>query len=215
MATNGESTGITVTGRGEEAIVPDIGFIALGVQSTAATVAAARESAANAATAVLGAIKSLGIESRDLQTSGLSIQANHDYSKESQPITGYTVGNSVLATVRNLAAVSEVVDAAVAAGGDSIRLNGIRFGNENETAAKEAARAAAMADAKSKASQLAQLGGVSLGAPLSISEVAPASHHEGLRMMKSAARDSSATPIETGTNVVSVEVTVRYAIAQG
>lgn len=212
MAFSAETTGITVSGRGEVAIAPDIAFVTLGVQSIASTIAIARENAATSGTAVLNVLKMKGIDPADIQTSGFSIQANHDYSKESQPITGYTVTNTVTARVRALATLSDLVDSAIGAGGDAIRLNGIRFGNEDDADARVVARAAAMADAKAKAEQLAYLGGVALGLPLAIDETVPAQQFEGMRMMKAAARDSASTPIETGANIISVEITVRYAI---
>ena len=69
-----------------------------------------------------------------------------------------------------------------------------------------------MADARTKAEQLAKLGGVSLGKPRSIAETQGATpvYPAGI---PGVARDSAgSTPVETGTNTVTVDVTVRWAI---
>ena len=78
--------------------------------------------------------------------------------------------------------------------------------------AREEAREKAMADAKTKAEQLASLGGVSLGAPVTIVESQTWS--EGLKtgVAGQGAADSVSTPIETGTNTVTVDVSVRWAL---
>lgn len=208
-----DTSGITVTGRGEVQIPPDIGFVTVGIQSTAATVAEARDQAATAATAVIDALKAQDIEAKDIQTVGLSISPVYEYkTNESPRITGYAVTNTVSAKVRDLEKMSAVIDDAVLAGGDDSRLQGISFGIDDETEAKTQAREAAMADAKAKAEQLARLGGVTLGAPVTISE--------GTISISEAARGSDdaiqaggiATPIETGTNTVTVDVSVRYAV---
>ncbi len=167
-----DTTGITVSGHGEVDVPPDIGFVDVGVQSTAPNVADAREAAATAATKVIDSIKANGVDSKDVQTTNLSIQPNYDYSRpnEGPKLTGYTVTNTVEAKVRKLDSLSKVIDDATAAGGNDVRLQGIRFGIDKEDQPKQDAREKAMADAKAKAEQLAQLGGVSLGAPVTISE---------------------------------------------
>ncbi len=214
--TPADTAGITVSGRGEVDTPPDIGFLTLGVQSTATTVAEARENAATSIAAVIAAIKADGVVAKDIQTTGLSIQPNYDYNKtpNTPEIVSYTVTNTVSTKVRNLDTLSAVIDNAIAAGGDDTRLQGIQFGVDDQAAAKEGARAEAMADAKAKAEQLASLGGVTLGPPVTIAEVVAAPNY-GYQLLGGIAYQDAAlasTPIETGTNLVSVEVTVRYSV---
>ena len=208
-----ESSGITVTGHGEVQVPPDLGFVHVGVSVTATTVQAARDDAAKAADAVIKSIKGAGVADKDIKTTGLSIQPNYDYSRPAAPrLTGYTVTNTVLATVRKVDDMSKVVDGAIASGGDAVRLQSISFGIDDAAKAREEAREKAMADAKTKAEQLASLGGVSLGAPVTIVESQTWS--EGLKtgVAGQGAADSVSTPIETGTNTVTVDVSVRWAL---
>lgn len=207
-----DTSGITVTGRGEVQIPPDIGFVTVGIQSTATTVAEARDKAATAASAVIDSLKDQDIDDGDIQTVGLSISPVYEYrTNESPRITGYTVTNTVTARVRDLETMSTVIDEAVAAGGDDSRLQGISFGIEDETDARAQAREAAMADAKAKAEQLARLGDVTLGAPVAISE-GTTSTSGVARPGQAIAEDSAVTPIEPGTNTITVDVSVRFAV---
>ncbi len=208
----GESSGITVNGHGEVQVPPDIGFISIGVQSTASTVADARDRAAGSADAIIKSIKKNGVADKDIKTTGLSIYPNYDYSRSSPRLTGYTVSNNLTAKVRKVENMSKVVDEAIAAGGDDVRLQSISFGIDDESKAKQEAREKAMADAKAKAEELAKLGGVSLGAPVTISETQ--AFNEGFKDIASAPSTDGgvSTPIETGTNTVTVDVSVRWAL---
>lgn len=208
-----ETSGITVSGHGEVDVPPDIGFVTVGVQSTASTVAAARDAAADSADALVSSLKKNGVAEKDIQTTGLYIQPNYDYAKGSPQLTGYTVTNTVTTKVRKIDTMSKVVDDAVAAGGDSVRLQGVSFGVEDSDKAKQDARDKAMADAKAKAEALAKLGGVNLGKPVTIAETQGGSTVPSVDKGagESLGGDVS-TPIQPGTNKVSVDVAVRWAI---
>lgn len=209
-----ETTGITVSGHGEVQAVPDTAFLNIGVQSTATNVADARDKAAKAATAVISSLKSNGVADKDIQTTGLSIQPQYDYKNPGEPkITGYMVTNTVTAKVRKLETLSKVIDDGVAAGGDDVRLQGISFKVEDNAKVLQQAREAAMKDAKDKADQLARLGGVKLGGPVAISETQSTPPQPiAADSIKAQAAGGPATPIQTGTNSVTVDVQVRWSI---
>lgn len=209
-----EANGVTVTGHGEVQVKPDTGFFEVGVQVTAATVEAARDRAAQSAEAVIASVKKNGVDEKDIQTINLNIAPQYDYSKNTSTptIVGYIVTNTVSVKVRKLDTFSKIVDDGVAAGGNDARLQGIRFGVEDNAKALEQAREAAMKDAKAKADQLAKLGGVSLGKPRSITETQSSNPPPAYAKDSAGARDSAiATPIETGTSGITVDVTVRWA----
>ena len=90
------------------------------------------------------------------------------------------------------------------------------FAIENQEPVLADARDKAYANAKMKAEQYAKLAGVSLGAPLHISEgadIAPTPMPYGeMRMMKSAMADSASTPVQAGEQEVTVNVDVMFAI---
>jgi len=211
-----EAPGIAVSGRGEVQAPPDTGFLDVGINVTAAAVADARDRAARAADAVIASVKKNGVDSKDIKTTQFRIDPVYDYGKTggTPRITGYAVTNTVEVKVRKLDNFSKVVDDAVAAGGDQVRVQGIRFDIEDTTKLLQQAREAAMTDAKAKADQLAKLGGVKLGTPMAISEEQASNPtpilSQELKGIPYAA--DVATPIETGTGSVVVNVQVRWAI---
>lgn len=216
VPSNTETTGVSVSGHGEVQAPPDTGYIDVGVQVTKPTVAEARNDAATSANAVIDAIKTDGVDPKDIQTTDLSIQPQMDYSKSNvaPTVTGYTVTNTVTVKIRKLDDFNKIFDDAAAAGGDTARIQNVRFGIENNQPLLQQARTAAMNDAKAKADALAKAGGVSLGKVVSIAE----SQSSPPPPIYASAAASPAiglpqTPIQTGTNSVTVDVQVRYAVS--
>ncbi len=211
-----EAPGIAVSGRGEVQAPPDTGFVDAGVNVTATTVADARDRAAKAADAVIASVKKNGVDSKDIKTTQFRIDPVYDYGKNggTPHITGYTVTNTVEVKIRKLDNFSKIVDDAVAAGGDQVRIEGIRFDIEDTTKLLQQARESAMKDAKEKADQLAKLGGVKLGMPLAISEQQSSNPTPVLSQEVKGIPYAAdvATPIETGTGSVVVNVQVRWGI---
>jgi hypothetical protein len=211
-----ETAGLQVSGHGEVQAQPDTAFITLGVQVTAKNVAEARDAAARAADRVISSLKKNGVDEKDIKTTNYSIQPQYVYDNNGREprITGYTITNTVEAKVRKLDSLSKVIDDATLAGGDNARFQGVRFDIENNEKLLEQAREAAMKNAKAKADQLAKLGGVTLGKPISISETQSSNPPPKLAAESFAApaAGGQATPIQPGTGSVTVDVVVRWGI---
>jgi uncharacterized protein YggE len=203
---------ITVAGTGRVVLTPDTADLRLGVTTTAATVKDARARAASAMTAVIAALRKLGIAQRDIRTTALTLQPVYDYSNGSNPprLTGYTFSNGVAVTLRDLDLVASAVDDALGAGATS--LDGVTFRVDDEAAAERQARESAMQEAKSKADALAEAAGVRITGVASIAETsAPIAYPTYFAAGLAAARDV-ATPVEPGTTEVSISVSVAYLI---
>jgi uncharacterized protein len=211
-ATTAEHT-ISVSGTGSIVISPDIADLRLGVTSAGKTVEAVRSANATAMTAVIASLKKLGIADRDIQTTILSLSPMYDYSTSTNPprLTGYSLFNAVAVTIRDLETVGEAVDGAIAAGATS--LDSITFRVADQAAAEKQARQAAMAEAKSKAQTLATAAGVSITGVSSISEtVAPIPYPVYYGAAAALPAPDARTPVQPGSNEVSVTVAVVYAI---
>lgn len=211
-AAPGEHT-ISVAGAGRVILSPDTADLRLGVTATAKTVKDARAQAAKAMTAVLASLRDLGIADRDIQTTVLSLQPVYDYSSTGKAprLTGYTLSNTIAVTIRDLAEVGDAIDRALAAGATS--LDSVSFRVADQTAAEKQAREAAMADAKAKATTLANAAGVSITGVQSISEtVAPVPYPIYYGYAERAAAADVQTPVMPGTSEVSVTVSVVYVI---
>jgi uncharacterized protein YggE len=203
---------IAVPGHGAVRVAPDIADIRLGVITVRPTAAEARSAAASTMDGVLGALRGGGIDARDLRTNLLSLDAVRDYSDGSQRITGYQLANTVEATIRAIDTTGAVVDAALAAGATS--LDGLTFRLDDPTEALAEARRLAVADARHRAETLAAEAGVGLGPVVGIVEgggFAPGPPRP-VAMFRAKAETDAATPVEAGTNELSVDVTVEFAI---
>jgi uncharacterized protein YggE len=214
--TSGGQSGITVSGLGKVSGKPDTLILDLGVTVNGSTVSAALASASTAAGKVQKALRSDGVADADLQTSGLSIQPDYTYAKNGQGIPrGYVVTEDLTAKLRSLKTAGQTITSAVAAGGNSVRVNGISLDLEDTSSLVSAARTSAFDDAKAKAEQYARAAGRSLGAVTSISEVVtnPSPVYYGQAMSADAAGTAASVPIAAGSQDVDVTVTVVFGFA--
>ena len=216
LATDPAPTGehvISVSGTGRVLLTPNIADLRLGVTTTAKTVEEARAANATSMTAVISALKGLGVADRDVQTTTLSLGPVYDYSKNTNPprLTGYTLTNVVAVTIRDLEVAGAVIDGTMAAGATT--LDSITFRVADQTTAEKEAREAAMREARAKAQTLAAAAGVSIDGVASISETAaPIPYPVYYGAAAAAVLRDAATPVEAGTNEVSVTVAVVYLI---
>jgi len=209
---SGPAPGITVSGSGTVSGTPDALRVNLGVSTTGGTVSEALTSANTAADRVQKSLLRSGVKPADLQTSGLSIQPNYD--RKGQP-SGYAVTESVAATVHGVGRVGGTLSAAVKAGGNAVRLDGMSLDLTDSSTLLTAARDRAFADARHKADQYAKAAGRSLGAVVSVTEaVAQPSPFEDKSAAAGAGRaDSlSSVPIQAGSQDVKVDVTVVFGL---
>jgi len=123
------------------------------------------------------------------------------------------VMNTVNVQVRDLDQVGAVLDAAIEAGANAV--HGVSF-YVNDTAQIESqARAKAVADARSKAGELAKLNEVSVGAVVSVSEVIGGSvpySNFNVKEMAYAGLGGGAGPISPGELDMSTTLEITYAI---
>lgn len=202
---------ISVTGTGKVVVTPDIADLRLGVSVNKPTVKAARASAAESMTNVIAALKKLGIADKDIQTTNLSLQPNYEYNNGAPRLKGYNLTNTVAVTIRDLEKIGDAIDDSLAAGATT--MDGVTFRNENPAAAEEQARKEAMTQAKAKADTLASSAGVHIAGVSSISETsAPIPYPIPYFGAAAGAAQDTSTPVQVGTNEVSVSVSVVYLI---
>jgi uncharacterized protein len=199
---------VSVTGTGEVSGEPDTLTADFAVETNASTVAQAVAGAEIAVTRMDDALVRAGIARTDLQTSNFSIGSKVN---DAQAITGYTVNQGLTAKFRDLPRAGELMSAAIAAGGDAARLNGVSFAIENDTALFTEARRKAFADARQKAELYAHEAGRPLGRVLEVSETAP-SYGGPVGQYGGAAAMDSRFPIEPGRQRLAVTVTVEWAL---
>ena len=229
--------GIWVSGEGKVTVTPNIAILNLGVSAQASTVADAQSQAVAAMNKVMSALTSNGVDQKDIQTQYFSIQqvtplitptpylppetSNGSSSGASpmmpikppiQPTTGYEVTNMVTVKIRAINNTGAIIDATVEAGGDLLSIDGVTFSVDQPDQYYTQARQLAMNDAKVKASQLAELAGVTLGKATYISESSstPIVYPEAFSAQ--GATSSATTSVNPGQTDIVVDVQVAYAI---
>jgi hypothetical protein len=208
-------SGISVSGTGSVTVPPDIARIEIGVEITARTVAEARGQAADAMDAVMASLSDNGVDEADVKTRSFNIYPQYNYRDERAPeIVGFMVNNQVTVTIREIDDASTILDEAIEAGGDLVRVSGITFTVDEPDQFLDEARELAVADARSRAETLADAAGVSLGKVRTISESA-SSFPEQRFFLQEAAFDGAggaASPISPGEQDLSVNVSVVFEV---
>jgi uncharacterized protein YggE len=204
--------GITVSGEGRVTAPPDLARLSLGVSALAPSVAEAREQAAASLSAMIQSLKDNGVADKDIQTQQLSIYPEYSYDNGQQTLRGFRVTNTVDVKIRDIDRTGEVVDDAVAAGGNTTTINGLFFSIEDPTSLQDEARKKAVEDARARAEIIADAAGVDLGDPISISESGgPVPLPEFGRGAAAPAADTG-TPIQTGELDVVINVSVTFKL---
>lgn len=209
-----QQQGIWVNGEGTVTVVPDIAILRLGIEAQETTVAQAQSKASDAMNKVMNALKGRGVAEKDIQTQRFSIQRVTRFEPRDQRevLVGYRVTNVVTAKIRKIDDAGQIVDAVAEAGGDLTRVDGISFSVDKPEAFMGEAREKAMADAKAKATQLAQLGGVSLGKATYITESGRFPPPISIAFAERGLAAPAATPISPGEKEITLSVQVVYEI---
>ena len=203
---------ISVTGEATVSVPPDLAQIDAGVTTEAKTAREASDANNAAMGKVLLALKGAGIEEKDYQTSRLSLQPQSAPNRTGtgpSAIVGYRASNHVTIRLRDVTKVANVIDTLVAAGANDI--GGINFTVSQASKLLDDAREQAIADARRKAEIYAKAAGVTLGAPLSISE---GSTPVPIPYRRMAAGMAAAAPVAQGEETLQVTVAVSWAIKQ-
>jgi uncharacterized protein YggE len=199
---------ISVTGEATVSVPPDQAQIEGGVTSEAKTAREASDANNTAMGKVLLALKGAGIEEKDVQTARLTLQPQSAPNKTGpSAISSYRASNRVTVRLRDITKVASVIDTMVGAGANDI--GGIDFMVSQASKHLDEARELAVADARRKAEIYARAAGVTLGAPLSISEEGNAAPVTYRRM---SAGKAAPAPVAQGEETLTVTVSVSWAI---
>jgi len=208
--TTQKSTTFDVSGEGKVSAAPDIATFTAGIQANGTTVKAAQDQINTIINNVSKAIKDLGVEEKDIQTTNYNINPNYDF-REGQRITGYTAGTNLQIKVRQIDNINAVIDAATANGANQV--SGITFDVDDKTKLQNEAREKAVADAKSKAENAAKVAGFRLGKIINYSESFGGFPPILLRSELAVGQaEAPITQIESGSTEITVNVTLSYQI---
>ncbi len=209
---------IQVTGTAVITAKPDMVQIEVGVITQAATAQAATQDNAKRVDSTIAAIRNILGSAGEIKTIGYSVRPEYRYPKEGGAplITGYTASNSVQVSMRDLAGVGRVIDAATGAGGNTIQR--LEFMLKDDHAVQLQALGGAAEKAKSKAQAIASALGLRIVRILRAEEqpgYAPPPRPMNERVVAMAAGAAvPATSVEPGTLEIRATVTLTVEIGQ-
>lgn len=147
-------TRITVIGDSTAKVAPDTAVVTFSVVTQSPQAVTAQQENARKSEAVGTAIKALVTDAKiDVKTSGYSLQPEYSYDFSPARIKGYEVKNTVTVSVNKTDNVGSIVDAATAAGANSVE--GIQFVVGEESPAQGESLASATRQAMAKAEAIA------------------------------------------------------------
>lgn len=202
---------ITVNAEGTVKVTPNAVKVMGQVTVVEGTNGAALAKANSTSAAVRKAVLANGVSAKDLATTSLTVYPEYNYTQEKGSVQiGYRASQSFTIVVKNAANAGAVVDAIAAAGGDFLQLQGVSPFVLDNSKATEAARSAAVKNAKAKAISYSKLLGVKLGKVNYLTE-GGATYNPPIYGVAKASADE-ATVIDLGTQDVSVSITVQWAL---
>lgn len=202
---------ISVSAEGEVQVKPDRMRLRAGVEVISDNAADAYSSLQAASAALVEALAAAGIDPSDVRTSELSL--NPQYVPDRHPeISGYRGVQSVEVLVRSLDSAGDVLGALQGAG-SALRVQSISFEVSDPEAAQREARSEALAKARAKAQEYAEVAGRELGALVSFNDSAPTyrPHVVPFAMaMADGAAGAKSLPVSAGEETLNARVNVVY-----
>jgi uncharacterized protein len=207
---------INANATGKATVVPDIATVNFSMIDTGKDPKVLTDNNAKKMQDVVNAVKSLGIEAKDIQTSGYQLNPNYNYQSGRQELVSYTLSQNVTVKMRDLSKVAQLMGQLTPMGINQI--GGVTFGVEDPDKFTNTARDEAFRKAKEKAEEMAKAAGARLGKVVAINEstgggIPPMPYYakEGMAMGGDA-RLQANPAIEAGSQDVTVSVNVTYEL---
>jgi uncharacterized protein YggE len=201
---------VVVTGEGSISVPPDYGRIRAGVTTRAKTAKEATEANTRLMTAVIAALRDAGVEQKDIQTSQFSVfpvYAPREPNTEPK-LSGFSASSQLGVTIRQLASAGAILDRLITAGANDI--GNVEFLHADTSKKLDAAREAAIADARRKAEVYARAAGLALGRVVWITEDSGYAPPVEMKMMRAASLAASPVPVSAGEDTLQVRITVGF-----
>ena len=201
---------VSTSATGSAKVIPDRAQIQVSVQTRAASAAAAASENASKQTAVIAAIRKLGIDAAHISTQDFSVmpETRNDKVELTPRVVSYLVSNTVLVDVSDIAVVGKVLDAAITAGANEI--SSVSLYREDTQTAYQEALGAAVKRARMEASTMALAAGGRLGPLLDISSSGTNWPSPVMKTGRMASFAAAETPIAAGEQTISASVSTRW-----
>ncbi len=205
---------ISVSSTGEVTVMPDVGYISLGIETKKEDVKDAEEENSKIMNDIMDSLKDFDIEESDIKTVGYNIYPQYEEYNDEKP-SAYAVYNTVQVTVKKLEDMSDIIDAAVSAGAN--RTNSISFDVLDREESYNEALKNAVENARARAEVLAEASGLKIVGVLTVSESSSSPRYyyaDTMSYAKAESMDGGYAPsISTGDMEISASVYVTFEVA--
>jgi len=207
---------IICNGEGKTTAAPDIVTITLGVETRNVSASAAAAENAKLMNSTINALLSAGLKKKDIQTSHYSLTTQTEENavpagtEKNKTPPEFVATNQVAAKMNVSENIGKVLDAATAAGSNSVM--GISFDLRDPKPQMDKALANAVNDSRRKAEIMAATAGVKLGKILELSEGYGFTSSNAPRAAFSLS--AAPTPVLPGEMEITASVTVTYEITK-
>lgn len=207
---------VSVVGKGELSIKPDIAYLSIGVSTTADTAQEAQKGTAAKISKLTALFKSTwGIADKDIQSSQFNVQPNYTYTeKDGQKVKGYNAQHTLEVSYRDLTKVGQLLDAASAAGANNI--GNVRFAIEDPSAFEAQVIEKAMQNADVKAAAIAKAAKRGVGQVVTVIQSDDGNHPvvyaEAASMQKMSMDNNAGSSVEPGQVKVTTQLNVTYEL---
>ncbi len=208
LSANASENGIRVTGTSKVSVVPDMARFTLAINEQGDNLVSIKSSVDAKTAKVVGLCKKLGVETKDITSSEVSIHPQYNY--QTKKFLGYEVSREIKVTLKDLKNYTALVNGAIESGITTIRNIILDTSKRDELGLK--ALAAASNSAKTKAMILAKSNGVTLGDVISIDESGVPSERRIYAFKERAVASPNSGAFEPGEISVSATVVVQYSI---
>ena len=203
---------ISVQARGEVQVAPDRARVQVGVETQAKTAAAAAAENNRKQTAILAAIRALGVPSSAITTLNYTVMPVQRYDEKERRVVmdGYKVSNIVQVETDKLEQAGGIIDAGLSNGAN--RVAGLDFLVKDAAKARDAALAIAVESARRQADVAAKAAGGQITEllELTVTDFERPEPRPMLAMAKMSSADATPTPLSEGLSTVAVTVSTRW-----
>ena len=207
---------IVIDGEGKAVGKPDIATLTMGTESKGVDVAAAQQANSTIMNKIIEETKTFEISEDDIQTSGYNVYENTEWNSDTNKMEskGWIVSNYVTIKVRDTSKLSLIL--AMAGQNGITNISGPTFTIDDTSNLKAEARSEAIEQAKVKATAIAASLGLKIEKIVGYSEWSPTNYSDyGYGLGGALKSESAVMPtIETGTNEVTLNVTITYKLVE-
>ena len=204
---------IKVVGNGVAVGSPDIATVEVSIDEFDPILSKALERANTKAAAVIEALQAV-IPAENIQTTNFNVWVDQGYDLEGRPNGDFTyqVQHSLQLKTENFDQIEVVLQTALDNG--ATQVYGLTFGVADSSALETQARMSAVEDARARAQELADILGVTLGAPVAVQEFSgggglfPPIANETF----AAQSGPAPVPVQPGTYTYNMQVEITFAI---